>query len=288
MDLALPAASAMLSAYVFTGGLPALVPFLIATFGAYCAITSSYVLNDFYDMEVDKIGMPGRPLPSAKVSRSGALAYALLLLGLAAASALYLNPESFVTLVAATVVITIYSGWAKKNTPFSWVLVGLAYGIVPLGVWLAISPVGFLKVGPGLHPASLLLASMICITDWGFTNCDASRDVEGDRKNGIPTLPVTYGISSTANIVAIFWIIGIILSIGLGLSAGLGMIYLAAAGLAGAWLLSQNLGFVRNPTAEMGNSLFLQSANYRAVLFAALILDLLLRTALGFYHGIAI
>jgi 4-hydroxybenzoate polyprenyltransferase len=278
----------MLSAYAFTGGLPARVPFLIATFGAYCAITSSYVLNDFYDIEVDKIGMPGRPLPSSKVSRSGALAYAFLLLGLAAASALYLNPESFVALVAATVIITVYSGWAKRNTPFSWILVGLAYGIVPLGVWLAISPANFLKAGPGFHPASILLASMICITDWGFTNCDATRDVEGDRKNGIPTLPVAYGISLTANIVAIFWVIGVLLSIGLGLSAGSGMIYLAAAGLAGTWLLSQNLDFVRNPTAERGNRLFLQSANYRAVLFTTLILDLLLRTYLGFYHGISI
>lgn len=282
MDLALPAASAMLSAYAFAGSLPALVPFLIATFGAYCAITSSYVLNDFYDIEVDKIGMPGRPLPSSRVSRSGALAYALLLLGLASASTLYLNPESFVTLIAATAIITIYSGWAKKNTPFSWVLVGLAYGIVPFGVWLAISPAGFLKAGPGIHPAAILLASMICITDWGFTNCDASRDVEGDRKNGITTMPVTYGIPLTANIVALFWIIGVILSIGLGLSAGLGVIYLAAAGLAGAWLLSQSLDFIRNPTAERGNHFFLQSVNYRAFLFAALILDLLLRTSFGF------
>ena len=264
------------------------MPFLIATFGAYCAITSSYVLNDFYDMEVDKIGMPGRPLPSSKVSRSGALAYALLLLGLAAASALYLNPESFVTLVAATIVITIYSGWAKKNTPFSWALVGLAYGIVPLGVWLAISPVGFSKgwarssscfPSAGVHDLHHRL---------GVHQLRRLQGCGGRQKDGIPTLPVTYGISSTANIVAIFWIIGIILSIGLGLSAGLGMIYLAVAGLAGAWLLFQNLGFVRNPTAERGNSLFLQSANYRAVLFAALILDLLLRTALGFYHGIAI
>jgi 4-hydroxybenzoate polyprenyltransferase len=279
MDIAMPAASALLAAYAVTGQLPPILPFMIATFGAYCAITSSYVLNDFYDIDVDKVGMPSRPLPSAQVSRKEALAYSLLLLGAAMASALYLNPESAVCLIAATAIITFYSSWAKRNTPFSWVFVGAAYGLVPLGVWLAMEPAGLLRAGPGLHPAGIILASMIGITDCGFTNCDASRDVVGDKKNGIPTMPVRFGIPLTARMVSIFWLAGVILSLALGVSAGLGYLYLGAALLAGAWLLMQNLDFIRNPTANRGNELFYQSANYRAVLFAALIADVLLGAA---------
>jgi len=142
-------------------------------------------------------------------------------------------------------------------------------------------PAGALKAGSGLHPASLILAAMICITDWGFTNCDASRDVAGDRDKGIPTTPATYGIAATAKMVAFFWLVGILLSIALGLYAGLGWLYLAAACVAGGWLLRQNLDFVRNPTAKRGDRLFYQSANYRAVLFAAIIVDVLLRATLG-------
>ncbi|RQW77341.1 MAG: ubiquinone biosynthesis protein UbiA, partial [Methanothrix sp.] len=41
-----------------------------------------------------------------------------------------------------------------------------------------------------------------------------------------------------------------------------------------------NLDFVKNPTAERGDRLFYQSANYRAVLFAAIIVDVLLKTLL--------
>ena len=54
---------------------------------------------------------------------------------------------------------------------------------------------------------------------------------------------------------------------------------MAAAAIAGGWLLLQNLEFVKNPVAERGDKLFYQSANYSAVLFAALILDVLLRVA---------
>jgi 4-hydroxybenzoate polyprenyltransferase len=281
MDLAMPAAAALLAVYALEGSLPPLLPFIIASIGAYCAITSSYVYNDCCDIDVDSIAMPDRPLPSAQLSRKEAQLWSLFLFMVAAAVALYLNPESFVVLAAATLLITIYSTWAKRNTPFSWIFVGLSFGLVPLGVWLAFEPAGLLKAGPGLHPAGLILAAMIGITDWGFTNCDASRDVAGDKEKGIPTTPATFGIPATARMVSGFWIIGVGLSLALGLAANLGWLYLAAAAVAGGWLLWQNLDFVRHPTAERGERLFYQSANYRAVLFAALIIDVLLRAWLG-------
>jgi 4-hydroxybenzoate polyprenyltransferase len=277
MDLAMPAASALLAVYAVEGALPPLLPFVIATIGAYCAITSSYVYNDCCDIDVDSIAMPDRPLPAAMLSRRDAQIWSLFLFLVAAATALYLNPESFVILLLATMLITIYSAWAKRNTPFSWVFVGLSFGLVPLGVWLALEPAGLLKAGPGLHPAAIILAAMIIITDWGFTNCDASRDVAGDKEKGIPTTPATHGIAATARMVAGFWAVGVILSLALGISANLGWPYLAAATGAGSWLLLQNLDFVRNPTAKRGEELFYQSANYRAVLFAAIIADILLQ-----------
>jgi 4-hydroxybenzoate polyprenyltransferase len=277
MDLAMPAATVLLAAYVSTGTFPAFIPFFLATLGAYCAITSSYVLNDCCDIDVDRIAMPHRPLPSAKLSKQNALSWSLLLFLFASAIALYLNPECFIVLLAATCLITIYSAWAKRNTPFSWLFVGLAFGLVPLGVWIAISPLGVLKDGPGFQTASVILLLMICITDWGFTNCDASRDVEGDIEEGIPTTPATFGIPATAKMVTFFWIVGVALSLFLGLSAGLGSVYIFVASVAGAWILLQNVDFISNPVPKRGDQLFYQSANYRAILFAFLIFNVSFR-----------
>ena len=281
MDLAMPAAAALLAVWTVEAALPPLLPFIIASIAAYCAITSSYVYNDCCDIDVDRIGMPNRPLPSAQLSKKDAQLWSFFLFLVAAAVSLYLNPESFIVLAVATFFITIYSAWAKRNTPFSWVFVGLSFGLVPLGVWLAFEPAGILKAGAGLHPASIILAAMIGITDWGFTNCDASRDVAGDKEKGIPTTPATYGIPATARMVTGFWVIGVILSIALGLSSNLGWLYMAVAAISGGWLLLQNLDFVRHPTAKRGELLFYQSANYRAVLFAAIIADTLLQAGLS-------
>jgi len=286
MDIALPGAAALLAAYATTGALPAAFPFAIATLGAYAAITSSYVYNDCCDVDVDAVGMPDRPLPSSQVTRSAALGYSALLFGIAAAVAFYLNPESLVALIGATMIMAVYSKAAKRTTPFSWALVGLSFGIVPVGVWLAMAPAGILKDGPGLHAGALLLGAMICITDWGFTNCDASRDVAGDRREGIPTFPVTYGIPRTARLVAAAWVVGVLLSIALGIATGLGPIYFAAALAAGVWMVGQTFDFIRNPTAARGERTFYQGANYRAVLFAALIVDVLLRATVAGYPGV--
>ena len=281
MDLAMPAAAALLAVWTVEAALPPLLPFIIAAIAAYCAITSSYVYNDCCDIDVDRIGMPNRPLPSAQLRKKDAQLWSLFLFLVAAAVSLYLNPESFIVLAVATFFITIYSAWAKRNTPFSWVFVGLSFGLVPLGVWLAFEPAGILKAGAGLHPSSIILAAMIGITDWGFTNCDASRDVAGDKEKGIPTTPATYGIPATARMVTGFWVIGVILSIALGLSSNLGWLYMAVAAISGGWLLLQNLDFVRHPTAKRGELLFYQSANYRAVLFAAIIADTILQAGLS-------
>ena len=152
MDIALPGAAALLAAYATAGALPAALPFAIATLGAYAAITSSYVYNDCCDVDVDAVGMPDRPLPSSQVTRSAALAYSALLFGIAAAVAFYLNPESLVALIGATMIMAVYSKAAKRTTPFSWALVGLSFGIVRWGSGSPWPRVGSSRKGPTYTP----------------------------------------------------------------------------------------------------------------------------------------
>ena len=99
-------------------------------------------------------------------------------------------------------------------------------------------------------------------------------------------MPATYGIPATAKMVAVFWMIGVLLSLLLGLSAGLGLLYLFIAVIAGGWQIRQTLDFVCHPTAKRGDMLFYQSANYRAVLFLAIIVDVLLKTILPMSSGL--
>ncbi|MDN5309130.1 MAG: hypothetical protein PWP14_524 [Methanolobus sp.] len=289
MDLALPAASALLAAYLATGSFPALIPFIIAVIGGYAAITSSYVYNDCCDVDIDRINLPNRPLVANRLSRKQALRYAIFLFLVAGAAALYLNPESFVVLLVAVATISIYSAVAKRATFLSFVPVGIAYGLVPIGIWLAFDPAGILtqpSYGAILPLPAVFLGLMMCFTDWGFTLSGVARDVEGDRARGAPTFPVTFGVPATAKFVTLMWVVGVIASIAIGLTANLGPVFFAGALLAGIWMLMQSFDFIRNPTPPRGGRLFLQGSRYRGIMFSSLILDVVLCVLVPVYSGI--
>ena len=283
MDLALPAASALLATYLLTTGLPPLFPFVLAVIGGYCAITSTYVFNDCCDIDIDKINLPDRPLASERVTRRQGLLYAFLLFVVATSVAFYLNPESLMALIIATLAISIYSAIVKRATFLSFLPVGFAYGLVPIGVWLAFDPAGVLDIG-AVHSyapddgvllplTAIFFGAMICVTDWGFTLSGVARDVEGDRLRGAPTFPVTFGVPATSKFVMACWVCGVLFSLAIGYTAGLGRIYFIGAIFAGIWMLLQASDFMRNPLPERGGRLFLQASWYRAVIFTAMIMD---------------
>ena len=288
MDLTLPASSAILASYIATGGLPGLIHFLIAVIGGFAAITSSYVFNDCCDVDIDTINVPDRPLPSSRVSKISALTYAFLLLLIAGTAAAYLNPESLLVLFIAAGTITIYSILAKRSTFLSFLPVGISYGLVPVGIWLAFDPAGLLKGGDGviLPLPAICFGLMMCVTDWAFTLGGVARDVEGDRLKGAPTMPVTFGIPFTARFVTFWWIVGVIASVIIGWSAHLGPVYFAGALGSGLWMLVQCLGFIKHPSPERGGALFLNGSNYRAIMFGSMILDVVLCIYAGAYTSI--
>jgi len=289
MDITLPAAAAILAAYFATGALPELLPFVLATIGGFCAITSAYTFNDVVDIDIDTINLPDRPLPSHDISKRSAFFYALLLGLISTACAVYLNLEAFVILIIATSVITLYTVVLKRKTPFSFISVGIAYGLVPVGIWLAIDPAGFLMpaASPYLLPLSgLLFGLMICMTDWGFTLAGVCRDVEGDRAKGAPTLPVTYGIPLTSKFILAIWVVGVLLSLAIGYAAGLGPVYFLIALVSGIWMLWRCVRFIKAPEPELGGKLFVEGSNYRGVMFSAMIIDVLLLIYAGGYMSL--
>lgn len=270
MDITLPAVSSILA--IFLGNLEPTLSLLGRTIAvvaaAYFAIVGSYIFNDFLDVDVDKVNLPERPLPSGRLRHVEALLFSLALYIASIVIFSFYSLYSVITVIIAAGVITSYSAFFKRRTPLSFLPVGVAYGLVPIGVCFAFGK---------LNSTLLLLGCMICITDWGFTLSGVSRDVAGDKKRAVPTMPVTYGIPFTSRLILLCWIAGVTFSVFIWHSASLGMVYLVIALFSGFWLLWMNFRFVRKPTPENGGRFFLRSANYRSVLFIALILDIAIR-----------
>lgn len=164
-----------------------------AALSAALTAAAGNVINDIFDIEIDRINRPDRPLPSGDLKISQALGfYAALVLFSIFMSSL-INLAALVIEVATTILLFLYSILLKKKPLTGNLLVsfltGLAfiYGGVAVGNWsYALIPAIF---------AFLINLLRELVKDM--------EDVEGDSAKGAVTFPGKYGFIAAKKIIAI-------------------------------------------------------------------------------------
>ncbi len=85
------------------------IDILLAAITGGLTAASGNIINDFYDIEIDKINRPERPLPSNKISIKAALNYYLTLLFLAVVISFEINFEAFIIVIITQTILFLYS-----------------------------------------------------------------------------------------------------------------------------------------------------------------------------------
>jgi 4-hydroxybenzoate polyprenyltransferase len=238
---------------------------VIATF---LGVVGGYALNDYFDYELDRAS-PARTDKAANqgINRNTLLAYALIL-GVPSMSIwLYLGYRALAVAFVLFLCILAYAAWGKRNTPFSNLFVVAAVALTPIAI--------FYVYTPQLTLAAVLLVVVNLFFEPGFTWSGVCRDVEGDKKLRIPTMPLRYGIPRTSKMVLVSWLFVVPSSLALFFYTKLGTIYLIGSTLAGLWLVALAVRFVREPKPSMGGSIFLKSTLWLWVFSLALIFDVI-------------
>jgi len=185
-------------------GVPALVLGFVTGF-AICAY--SMVLNDYYDIEVDRVNQPGRPLPSGQVTTRAALwlAAALLVIGMLAA-ALLLNLAAIGIAGLYAVLSWLYNYRAKKYG---------VYGNLIVASSLAIPFIYGGVASGGSVTSSLLLfmAFTSFLSGVGREVVKAMADTAGDAKRGIRSYAMVHGMRNAAVVGALFFLAAVVTSL---------------------------------------------------------------------------
>lgn len=167
-----------------------------------------------------------RELPQGRMSRREATGF-VVFSSLAFIACTY--PLGLVCLVLSPValVIVFWYSLAKRFTSYTQLFLGLAMAVAPVGGWLAAGGRG------GWEPWLLGLA----IGTWvgGFDVLYACQDVDVDRREGLRSIPVRFGVPRSLAISRVMHVIAVICLSALGVVADLGMIY--AAGVVGVAVL---------------------------------------------------
>ncbi len=176
-----------------------------------------------------------RELPRGRMSRTEAMLFVVVSSLLFVLSASRLGTLCFALSPIALAIVFWYS-LAKRVTSYTQLFLGLAMAVAPVGGWLAAGGRG------GWEPWLLALA----IGTWvgGFDVLYACQDVDVDRREGLRSIPVRFGISRALAISRAMHVVTIVSLAGLGWVAALGPVYFA--GVAGvAVLLTWEQSLVR-------------------------------------------
>jgi geranylgeranylglycerol-phosphate geranylgeranyltransferase len=232
-------------------GLAAIVAYLIATgtiipetlllFAVVTLITAAgNVINDYFDVEIDQVNRPDRPIPSGQVSLPAARAYATTLFLAGILVCLLTNALCIAIAVFNSLLLIAYAAKLKR-TPL---LGNIAVSFLAGSMFLFGGALGGL---PGLSQV-LPFAVMTFFAMLARELVKDAEDIEGDRACGAVTLPIRQGIPFTIYLALFCVVLGIVSSLVPYLRWGFW--YLCGILLVDAILLAAVLKTVRSTTPE--------------------------------------
>ncbi len=166
------------------------------------------IINDIYDIEIDKINKPKRPIPRGSISLKHAkgLFFFYLIIGIILS---YINTLILsLTLINLALAFSfgfitwVYAKWGKKSGFFGNIIVGVSFSIgLVYGAYLNSSIIPPYIFYFFFTAFSLLVAREI------IKGCE---DIEGDKNQGVKTLAIKIGIKTSRNISVIFAILAVV------------------------------------------------------------------------------
>jgi 4-hydroxybenzoate polyprenyltransferase len=159
---------------------------------------ASNALNQIYDLEIDRINKPRRPLPSGKLSLQNAWAFTYITYAIALVLAWFVSPagrhECFWIVVVATIITILYSAPPFRTKRLGiWANVTIA---IPRGVLLKVAGWSAVKTIAGTEP--WFIGAIFGLFLLGASTTKDFADMEGDARGGCRTLPIIYGVRRAA------------------------------------------------------------------------------------------
>jgi geranylgeranylglycerol-phosphate geranylgeranyltransferase len=152
--------------------------------------------NSIYDVDIDRINKPYRPLPSGRLTIGEARAIAVILTWTALALAAMVN-MLFLAFTSAAMILTFsYSAPVIRLKSRLWV-----NNITQAAIRGVLGPLAMWTVYSSLGPRILALTAVMFILITTGQSVKDIPDVKGDAAFGMRTLPVVYGIPFTYRVV---------------------------------------------------------------------------------------
>jgi geranylgeranylglycerol-phosphate geranylgeranyltransferase len=167
------------------GEFPPVFAVISAFLSVFFISASILVMNDYFDIETDKINAPHRPIPSKLVSPAGALLFSIFLLLAGLLLGCIINVTVIIFSVSLFIIGFLYNHYFKKSGLPGNMMVSLSVGMTFI--------YGGASVGLPLNKTVLFFGLIAALIDLGEEIAADSMDVEGDTVINSKSLAIKYG-----------------------------------------------------------------------------------------------
>ncbi len=162
-------------------------------------------INDYFDVDIDKVNKPERPIPSAKVGLSTALYFSLVLFATGTLLAATINFACGAIAFVNSLLLIYYASTLKRTALFGNIAVGYLTG----STFLFGGAVFFEYGGIEAVIILFLLATLATVARELVKDIE---DIQGDKEDGAHTLPIIIGAKRSAYIASLIGLIALIAS----------------------------------------------------------------------------
>ncbi len=173
---------------------PMIAEMLAASLAAGMIGAGGMVINDYFDVEIDRINKPMRPLPSGAVTLRAAVVFWIFLSFLGLSLNIVLPLSAAAIAILAVVIIFYYSKVLKRTPLFGNLTVGALTGLAFIYGGAAVG-----NINRAIMPA--VFAFLINV---GREIIKDMEDVYGDSQQNAATFPIKFGMRHSAVLASIF------------------------------------------------------------------------------------
>ncbi len=174
--------SVIVSAYIADIELSA-ARLIFAMFTVLIITAAGNIINDYYDIETDRINKPQRPLIAEKYNLSFVFILAIVMFAAGTGLSLFISPISFIIAVSASVLLFFYS----KNFKRMPVIGNLVVAVLSSLLFIFGAIVGG-DIVKGIFPAVFAF-----LMTFGREITKDIEDMEGDSISNMRTMPIVIG-----------------------------------------------------------------------------------------------
>jgi geranylgeranylglycerol-phosphate geranylgeranyltransferase len=167
------------------GKFPGLKSMILGFLSVFFISAGAMVLNDYFDIDTDKINAPKRPLASGRVLPHEALILFALLSIFGFAGALLIKPSLIILVFVVWVIGILYNWRLKQSGIWGNLMVAFSVGMTFI--------VGGMIVSRPMEPNVVFFAAIAAFFDLGEEIIGDALDMEGDLKRGSRSLAVKMG-----------------------------------------------------------------------------------------------